>query len=769
MVAVADRGGCRGQLALLLVGVGASLSAGRSRVVAGQDAGLRTAAAQQAAVVGEYFERAHAVDLLLAHDQAFSDFYAAPGSRESKVAEGSRLAGRANAALDYLESLYPGRISEACFIDRSGAENARVTAGQVAPLADLSLDEAGNPFFAPTFALPAGQVYQAAPYVSPDTNQWVISNSTPLVRSGRAVAIVHFEIGIYSFREELRRAGAQDAQLVDTATGRVVVDTRHPQLPGRALGSTAAPALLHLLGAAPEAGTATIDGRRIAFQPLTAAPSNANRWTVVVSAPPVDTGWLAAVGAGPIALLLGALPMLGFVLFRLRARQRQLRDAGLHDPLTGLPNRTLLADRVGQALRGGTRAGTATGLLLIDLDRFKEINDTFGHHYGDGLLVQVGARLSGSLRKQDTVARLGGDEFAVLLPGVANSAAACAVASKLRAALETTAFVVEGVALDVEASIGIAVSTGAGADPGVLLQQADVAMYVAKEQNLGVCAYRPDLDGHSPTKVGLLGDLRRAIEHQELVLHYQPKVSVSTGEVVGAEALVRWQHPDRGLIFPGAFIPQAEHSGLLGPLTRYVLDAALAQARVWIDADRPLMVAVNLSARSLLDETLPALVAELLTTHRVAADLLELEVTESAIMTEPARARRLLTALADLGVHLSLDDFGAGYTSLGQLKTLPITELKIDKSFVLTMTSDPSNRLIVSSVVNLGHNLGLTIVAEGVETEQALRYLAGYGCDVAQGYHLSRPIPADAFNAWYTQRAPPPGEPVAAQRATNQP
>jgi len=431
-------------------------------------------------------------------------------------------------------------------------------------------------------------------------------------------------------------------------------------------------------------------------------------------------------------------------------RARAMHDS-LYDALTGLPNRKLLADRFGQALRLDARKGTSTGLLLIDLDRFKEINDTFGHHYGDELLTKVGARLAGAARNADTVARLGGDEFAVLMPDVGSRANAMAIAATLRAAFETP-FHVEGVNLDVEASVGVVLSGKDGRDTTTLLQHADIAMYVAKAQNLGVFAYEPGADGHSPAKLALLGDLRRALERGELILHYQPKLSVRTGDVVGAEALIRWQHPGRGLVFPDEFIPLAEHTGLIGPLTRYVLNVALAQARMWFDAGRPLTVSVNLSARNLLDEGLPGQVAELLDAHGVAPELLILEVTESAIMTEPAQAQRLLEKLAALGIRISIDDFGAGYTSLGQLKNLPVSELKIDRSFVMTLIEDPSNALIVRSVVDLGHNLGLTLIAEGVETEQIVTALAGFGCDVAQGYHLSRPVTAAAFDTWCAGR-----------------
>ncbi len=433
------------------------------------------------------------------------------------------------------------------------------------------------------------------------------------------------------------------------------------------------------------------------------------------------------------------------------ALQSEMEHRALHDALTGLPNRALLADRFDQALRGAERAGTRVGLLLLDLDRFKEVNDTFGHHHGDLLLCQIGLRLAGALRGVDTIARLGGDEFAVLLRDVHRLEDATKVATALLAAL-TSPFHIEGVEMDVEASVGVVISGEHGHDAITLMQRADVAMYAAKAQHVGVFAYEPGVDGHSATKLAMAGELRRALEGNELVLYYQPKVSMDTAEVVGVEALVRWQHPERGLLFPDDFIPLAENTGLINPLTAYVLDAALARARAWLDAGRPLQVAVNLSARNLHDERFAELVARLLAAHGVPAALLQLEVTESAIMIDPVRARAMLGQLSALGVRISIDDFGAGYTSLGQLTTMPISELKIDRSFVMMMTQDPSNALIVSSVVDLGHNLGLTLVAEGVETEEALTALAGMDCDVAQGYHLCRPIPAEAFDIWCAGR-----------------
>jgi diguanylate cyclase (GGDEF)-like protein len=429
------------------------------------------------------------------------------------------------------------------------------------------------------------------------------------------------------------------------------------------------------------------------------------------------------------------------------ALQHEMEQRALHDTLTGLPNRALLADRFERALRAADRSGASAGLLLLDLDRFKEVNDTFGHHYGDELLRQIGPRLSAVLRSVDTIARLGGDEFAVLLQDVNGVEDATEVATALLTALSTP-FHVEGVDLDVEASVGVVISGEHGRDPVVLMQHADIAMYIAKRQHLGVFAYDPSVDGHSATKLAMIGDLRRGLQRGELVLYYQPKINIRTGDLVGAEALVRWQHPEHGLVFPDDFIPLAERTGLINPLTRHILDTALAQARVWLDSGRPLPIAVNLSARNLHNERFAAQVDELLAVHDVPAHLLELEVTESAIMIDPVRACEMLQRLSALGIRISLDDFGAGYTSLSQLKALPINEIKIDRSFVMSMNEDRRDSVIVHSVVALGHNLGLTLVAEGVESERALTTLAGFGCDVFQGNYISRPIPVAAFDAW---------------------
>ena len=448
---------------------------------------------------------------------------------------------------------------------------------------------------------------------------------------------------------------------------------------------------------------------------------------------------------------LGGVLLTAHDITQQRSLQHEIQRRALHDDLTGLPNRSLLLDRIQQALRDGGRHGIRIGLLIIDLDRFKEINDTLGHHYGDELLIQVGRTLKLALRDVDTVARLGGDEFAVLLPQVSDLNAACAVAWKLHDGLEES-FVVEGVELDVEASIGAAISEACPDDTAAaLLQRAEVAMYVAKGRSTGVIGYDPRDDVNTIERLALLGDLRRALSNDELYLVYQPKISLKDGALGSAEALLRWQHPERGLIPPDDFIPLAENTGLIGALTRHVLDLALTQARTWTDAGTPLRIAVNTSARNLHDEEFDRDVRALLQKHRIDPSQLLLEVTESALMADPVRAQQVLERLAGQGIAISIDDFGAGYTSIKQLRSLPISELKVDRSFVQAMEQDEGEELIVRSVIELGRNLGLTTVAEGVETPEALVKLAAFGCDTAQGYVLARPMAADHFDRWRSE------------------
>jgi diguanylate cyclase (GGDEF)-like protein len=459
------------------------------------------------------------------------------------------------------------------------------------------------------------------------------------------------------------------------------------------------------------------------------------------------------------ALLLAGLALLYLVLFRIvwGASRRLRRHAAeneylaLHDPLTDLPNRSLFHDRVNQAILAGKRSGSGVSVIILDLDRFKEVNDTLGHHTGDLLLQELGSRLRHVVREVDTVARLGGDEFGVLVPSASDTTAGAEVATRILSALSEP-FALQGLSLEVEASLGVALYPDHGSDVGVLLQRADVAMYVAKVKKSGCEVYATEIDSYSPERLVLLGELRQAIANDELVLHYQPVVDMSTGRVTGAEALVRWAHPTHGLMQPDEFIPLAESTELIGPLTSWVLDHALSQCRDWQESGLDLTVAVNLSARNLHHADFPNQVAHLLTKWTVPASRLELEITESAVMADPTRAMTVLSQLEALGISLAIDDFGTGYSSLSYLSRLPVANIKIDKSFVMNMVKNANDAVIVHSTIDLGRNLGLRVIAEGVETEEAWRKLADLGCDLGQGYLLRRPVPADQFSVWLDAR-----------------
>jgi diguanylate cyclase (GGDEF)-like protein len=451
-----------------------------------------------------------------------------------------------------------------------------------------------------------------------------------------------------------------------------------------------------------------------------------------------------------VSMLLGAGLLLLFgTLFRIvAAASRQLRRQALHDALTGLPNRALLQRNAERALRGDGLAA----MLLIDLDRFKEVNDTLGHDHGDELLVEVAARLSRAVRRGDTLARLGGDEFAVLVRDAPNRGVVAEVAARLQDALARP-FAINGFSAVLDASVGIAYCPDHARDVHVLVQRADVAMYDAKRSRTGIETYAEERDPYSAERLQLLGELRAAISDGQLVLHYQPKIGVGSDEVLGVEALVRWQHPERGLLTPGEFVPLAERTGAIGDLTRWVLDAALAQLRAWRDAGHDLTMAVNLAAPNIVDEALPELVGTLLERWGVPGDRLECEISEHTVMADPVRAINVLERLRALGVRLSLDDFGTGHSSMAYLKRLPLDEVKIDRSFVMGMTDNADDAAIVRSTIDLARNLGLEVVAEGVESEAILRDLGALACDVAQGFFLSRPLPAAELDGWLSARS----------------
>ena len=444
-----------------------------------------------------------------------------------------------------------------------------------------------------------------------------------------------------------------------------------------------------------------------------------------------------------IPLLL--LPL--FLVYKTASISREKEHAAMHDALTGLANRKRLIEQMALAGLEAERTGRSIALCLLDLDRFKEVNDTLGHHTGDRLLEIAAARLARAVRPEDTVARLGGDEFAVLLTDVRDAAAAVEAAHRIRSVLSEPVHL-DGMTLQVETSVGVALHPEHTDSVPRLMQLADVAMYQAKEEHSGVELYRPEKDIHTPDRLDLLGSVRRAIENDELVMHYQPTVSLPHAEPVGVEALVRWNHPGRGLIFPDAFLDLVEQSGMMRQLTHIVLAQSLSRAAEWWREGIELPVSVNVSVRDLSDQGFADFVADLLRDHELPASALRLEITEHVLMADPTRMSHALEAMGRLGVDLSLDDFGTGYSSLVHLKRLPVSEIKVDRSFVQRMTTDADDAAIVRSIVDLAHSLGLRVVAEGVETAETWRALEVLGCDLAQGYLISRPVPGDEVTRW---------------------
>ncbi len=432
------------------------------------------------------------------------------------------------------------------------------------------------------------------------------------------------------------------------------------------------------------------------------------------------------------------------LVIQLRQEAAEREHRAFHDALTGLPNRALFAERVDEAVQSA--GGGAAAVLLIDLDRLKEVNDTLGHHNGDLVLQEAATRLIQALGGRGTVARLGGDEFGVVLPR-SDRDAATATAEHLRATLELP-LELEGLTFEIGATIGVALHPEHGTDSTSLIQRADVAVNAAKTAHQEVHIYAPEHDPHTPRRLALVGELRQAIERGDLVVHYQPVVSLETGQVVGVEALIRWHHPRHGLLSPEEFIPVAEHTGLIRPLTDFVLRSALSQSSTWRASGLHFAIAVNVSVRNLLDSDLPDKVERVLAESGVPADVLRLEITESSIMADLEHTAGSLSRLSALGVTIAVDDFGTGYSSLSYLQRLPVDEVKIDKSFILNMSTHANDALIVRSTVDLARSLGLTVLAEGVEDYSTWQRLRALGCDYAQGYLVSRPLPPTQLEAW---------------------
>ncbi len=467
---------------------------------------------------------------------------------------------------------------------------------------------------------------------------------------------------------------------------------------------------------------------------------------------------LGTVGIVLFGLVLVIFQYLVGELLKSKSRSDKLQRIATTDELTGLGNREEFHAVIGRRIAAAGESDGRFAVLLMDLDRFKEINDTLGHHYGDVLLKELGPRLTSSIGEGGFVARLGGDEFGILLAEDTDDIAVLDVVMTRLFQSVSQPFTADELSLEVGASVGVARFPQDGADSHALLRCADIAMYAAKETQTEYKIYDAEQNQHSKRRLGVLSGIRHALLHDEIVVHYQPIIDLDQMRVRGAEGLVRWQHPEHGLIPPGAFVQTVEQTGLIGPLTRHVLERSIAECAAWRKDGREMSVAVNLSVRNLLDRDLPKEIERLLSDYGLPPEALQLEITESMIMSDPERALSTVSRLSGLGARLSVDDFGTGYSSLANLRKMPIDELKIDRSFVSPMLVNESDLIIVRSTINLGHDLGLNVIAEGVEDNPTLEQLAVLGCDLAQGYHVSKPMPADAFNRWLTKTAPHPAK-----------
>ena len=463
--------------------------------------------------------------------------------------------------------------------------------------------------------------------------------------------------------------------------------------------------------------------------------------------------WRSVITVAAVIAIIALLAWL--LLFRtmhrasstLRTQAEENERLALHDALTGLPNRRLLQDRLDRAIASSQRSGKNLALMILDVDRFKEVNDTLGHDRGDALLKEVALRLADVVRDADTVARLGGDEFAVLAPDVGSQLDAERLAGRVHSAFDE-AFQVGDLHLHVESSIGVALLPDHADNATELLQRADTAMYAAKSTHLGALLYRPGDGGNSAERLQLLSDLRNALGTDQLSIHYQPKVDLTNAQVIGTEALLRWNHPERGNIPPNDFIPLAENTGLIQGLTRYVLEMVCSQMSEWdrVGAEfAHLPVAINLSARNLLEPNFDEFLEDILASHLIEPERIELEVTESALIEDPVRSHQMMHKIAGLGVTLAVDDFGTGYTSMSQLEQMPLSTLKIDRSFTQRLADDPGGATLVKAMVDLAHEFGLEVVAEGVEDAEVTARLLELGCDVGQGYLWSRPVASHAL------------------------
>ena len=771
--------------ALLVVGgLVAGSFAQRSRT--SLDHTLTLEAEEHAGIAANHLVQASDMALLLAQNPVFASFYAPASANAPAGASDPDVQRRLNAALAFAQVLYRDRIVEACFVDGSGREIAKVVQNRVLPSAELSSDVSASAFVEPAFELEPGKVYQGRPYVSPETGEWVVSTATAVPNlTGGDRAILHFATTV----ESLRHAGEPSSQqyvvhVVDRHTGKVISDSRAPRRAGVQRVTPADRVAIRLRDRNLESGTFSVAGRRVAYtseasrleeDPAveTETTVNANDWMVAVSAPGLPRAWSAPLSAGPLGLFGAGVILLGLASLAYRRHYRYQRERARTDELTGLGNRFALQEQLSHPARRNT------AVLLLDLDRFKAVNDTLGHQAGDQLLVEVAGRLRQVTGRDHFVARLGGDEFAVLLQppdaerrrarawsierqpvdgqpspdepvdGGSMEAEAGELAETLLAAIRRP-MTFEGVPIAVSTSIGIAFACRHDGDPSRLLRCADVAMYHAKRTGAGYCVYAGDQETHSLVKLGLEASLLAAIEQGELVLHYQPIVDARAEQVRRVEALVRWRHPELGLIQPREFVSLAEDSGLARALTLHVLELALDQCAQWHADGLDLPVSVNLSPKNCVDHQLPDAVAAMLAARGLPPSVLRLEITEYAAVG--AEAAEVLGRIRRLGVSIALDDFGTGYSSLAYLRLLSVDDIKIDRSFVAALAEAPTDTVIIGSTIDMAHQLGCSVTAEGVEDEATLLALALLGTDSIQGYHVCYPLPADELRRWLNGR-----------------
>jgi diguanylate cyclase (GGDEF)-like protein len=716
---------------VILLAAGLLTTAGSLAQQRQQDKALQRDAAQVSAAFTSYFERARSLDLLLAQNPAVRPRGVAGSAGVSKTVNA-----QANRALGYLEHLYPGAIGEACLINERGVELARVTLGIPAPISDLSSNEATNPFFAPTMALKPGKVYQAAPYVSTDTQGWVISNSTLVERPAGGSLLVHFEVSLESFQQFLATSSTSlHVAVVDQRSGHTLL-TNNADLPAADAEFPLSPYRDVLGSGSTEPRSVQVDGERLAVSSVSDNADNANHWAIVQWStrdasllPP----WAGGVGtAAGIALIM-------FFVIASRRQHTALRMAARLDHLTGMANRKALEEAMDKAVVVAASDGERVGILMLDLDGFKQINDTLGHDRGDLVLQEIARRLHANTFEYDTAARMGGDEFAVVLRRLHATDDVATVAHRLRETLVRPIYI-DGMPRFVGVSIGAAVYADHGMTAADLLRAADAAMYRAKRGHEGVRVY------DSGTSLGaheswLAAELLLAIENDEITMVYQPEQALDTGRIVGVEALARWTRPGGRDITPSEFVPLAEQTGLIRQLTHLTLRKALDETKVWHDAGALVPVSVNLSAILATDRTLPAVVGLVLAERGLTGAALVLEITETAVIEDISVACEVLAELRSMGIRIELDDFGNGYASIKGLLEMPLDGIKIDRDLVNDVS--PGAQQLLAAAIDMGKALRLYVVAEGIEDQTALDAVRLLGADIVQGYHLGRPMSSE--------------------------